>query len=42
MDVAGGLQYVVARKGGRVIVVEYRGRTDLRTRTDYLVELLEP
>lgn len=42
VDVAGGLQYVVARKGGQVIAVEYRGRTDLRTQTDYLVELLEP
>ena len=41
-DVVGGLQYVVARKGSRVIAVEYRGRTDLRTQTDYLAELLEP
>lgn len=42
VDVAGGLQYVVARKGRQVIAVEYRGRTDLRTQTDYLLELLEP
>lgn len=36
-----GTQYAVARLGRQVLLVEYKGETDLRTAGDYLAGLLE-